>query len=1331
MACHGIEDVNKVKFLIASVGAKVYSKLRLLAVPKSPTELTFAETRKLLQAEYVRTPLVHVAQHTFRQRMQKEGESFRDFYNALKELSRDCGFASTDRLKEELKAQIISGIRDRKTQSYYFMSKNLSLDEVVAKAEVDELAVNSIDHFRKPADSKVDASINKITDPVRRKNAFQKKPNRFRRGSTPHPNQSLTSSASASTGGSVICYRCAKPGHKAPSCHYRNATCNKCQRTGHIAAACGKARESFRPSSYQPPAATGVNQLEPYEIVPIHTLREQYFEIVEMNSLQNRGSIGVNDPTKKVMVELQIEGKPAKFEADSGSKYAVMSKADFDRLGLSKELHPCFIVLQTYSHDYINVIGCIYVNVSYKSRFARDLRLLLVDGNYDAVFGREWLFALNIALVFGPTTACINALPHVSFELEPALKKLATDFNDLFLECFSILKNIVFNVTLKNGSNPIFCRHRNIVYALRDVVDREIDRLVDSKIYEPVESSDWATPIVIVQKSNGTVRLVGDYSVTINTCIVPEDYPIPNIEEILYDFRCCKYYSKFDVREAYMHMPVTEETAKLLTVNTPRGLFKVNRMNYGVQSAPAKWQRYVETVFKPVAGCRCFYDDIKISSEEPYAHLARVKQFFEICRENGIKLRKEKCQLLTDELEYLGFKVNAQGVHKTPGKVTAILSAPAPRNLTEVKSFSGLVGFYSRFVPNMSVLFHPINCLLRKDVPFVWSKDCQTAFEAIKREIASPRVLCHFDPRKKLILATDASPYAIGAVLSHEFSEGERPIAFASRALSKAEQNYSQIDKESLAIFWGVKRFFNYLFARRFTLYVDCKPLQAIFAKNVAKPALSATRLLHYAIFLQGFDYEIKYRRSGDHGNADFLSRFPVEVTEMHQIDEPTVLNLHQICMLPVSIDELADETAKDAETAPLLQKLRQADQGSLTDAEFCSLANYSLEKGCILVGTRVFVPRKFRNAILQELHIGHLGISKMKGLARGYVYWPKIDEAIERIVRLCKPCQANANAVFVPAHPWMQPSAPWERVHIDYAGPFMQHSFLIVVDAYSKWPEVFAVPSARFHGTDSTATIEKLTECFARFGCPVTLVSDNGVQFTSAEFRAFCKRNFIKQMHSAPYFPQSNGQAERFVQTIKRALKIAVLENPTEPLPRKLQTFLMAYRRAPVIGTGKSPSQLMLNRSIRTRIDILSSASEKREPDITIGDEGIAVWFKVFQNSKNWEQGTIVQRVGDVMVDVKDNSGKIHRRHKSQIRTDHTTGSQPQNSASTADSEWPITIPAPTVEPDAEDLPPQLEVVANQDAANVEVPHIPPQEPPVATRRSNRERHAPARFSP
>ncbi len=1310
VACNAITEEKIVNFLIASIGAKVYAKLRLLAVPKRPTELTYTEIQRLLKAEYIKVPLVHVAQHSFRQRTQKEGESFKDFYNALKELARDCQFSTDDRLKEELKTQIISGIRDRKTQGYFFMTKNLSLEDVVHKAEIDEQAITGLDHFRPNGTERTSGGdeIHKLHDRYEKKQFVKKgKQSRFNRKPPAKRTYSSVPEDAASMSKDVVCYRCARPNHKATTCRFRNATCNKCGKPGHIAPACGRSRDSFHASSSSG-SDTKVNQLEPYEIAPLYAVEDR-------------------DPKDKIMVRLQVDGKPALFEADSGSRYAVMSKARLNQLGLTRELQPCYILLQSYSKALINVIGCIYVDVVYKGKLFKELRLCIVEQDYDTVFGREWWYILNFTINFD---APINQVTNVNFDLRSALTNLAVDFKDIFSECIGTLKNMMFNVTLKDDAKPVFCRHRNVVFALREPVDREIDRLIEEKIYEPVESADWATPIVIVQKSNGSVRIVGDYSVTLNRFIVPEDYPIPNIEEILYDFGCCSYYSKFDVREAYMHMPVTPETAKLLTVNTPRGLFKVNRMNYGIQSAPAKWQRYVETIFKPVAGCRCFYDDVKISSENPREHLARVKLFFEICRENNVHLRKEKCQLLSKELEYLGFRVNEKGIHKTTGKVEAVLNAKAPANVTEVKAFAGLVGFYGRFVPNLSAMFYPINQLLRKDVPFEWSQKCQEAFDAIKREIASPRVLCHFDPRKKLILATDASPYAIGAVLSHECSDGEHPIAFASRTLSKSEQNYSQIDKESLAIFWGVKRFFNYLFGRCFTLYVDCKPLQSIFAKNTAKPTLSATRLLHYAIFLQGFDYEIRYRRSEDHGNADFLSRFPVEVANQHMIDEPALIGLHQICTLPINVEKLAEETERDPETSKILKKLRQPEQNEIENTKF------SIEQGCLLFNNRVFIPENLRRTILEELHLGHLGAGKMKGLARNYVYWPKIDGMIEKMVQKCVPCQANANSVAAPIHPWMRPSAPWERVHVDYAGPFLQSCFLIVVDAYSKWPEVFIVPSSQTGGTSSSATIDRLAECFARFGCPVTLVSDNGPQFTSREFVEFCRNNCIKQLHSAPYFPQSNGQAERFVQTIKRALKIAMLENPSEPVHRKLQRFLMAYRRAPVLPSGESPSQLMLNRRIRTRIDVLRGGEAPKSSGVSEKiEEGATVWFKVFHCARNWERGIVLRRIGNVMFDIRDTNGQVQRRHLSQIRKDHTLGGQfPSSSAST--DAWPLAAPplSDPVPETAEEAP--QDCPENSVEQQVDVPHEPAQpaeNPDTApeVRRSDRPKRAPLRFSP
>lgn len=252
---NGIDEEKKAKFFIACVGAVVYQRLLLLAIPKKPTDLSFTEIETLLREEYKKKPLTHVARHNFRQRKQNNGESFRDFYTSLKELSRDCEFGSDDVLKEELKSQLISGIRDPKTQGYYFMQAKLTLDDVVRKAEIDEQAGVGVHHFKNGHENSASSSVHKISEPYSRKkyptpsNRGSSNNNRGayrsnQRSSFDSANQKQQSSNSNSTR-SYVCYRCNREGHKADMCHFRSATCNKCKRVGHIAVACGKPRESF------------------------------------------------------------------------------------------------------------------------------------------------------------------------------------------------------------------------------------------------------------------------------------------------------------------------------------------------------------------------------------------------------------------------------------------------------------------------------------------------------------------------------------------------------------------------------------------------------------------------------------------------------------------------------------------------------------------------------------------------------------------------------------------------------------------------------------------------------------------------------------------------------------------------------------------------------------------------------------------------------------------------------------------------------------------------------------------------------------------------------
>jgi hypothetical protein len=299
-------------------------------------------------------------------------------------------------------------------------------------------------------------------------------------------------------------------------------------------------------------------------------------------------------------------------------------------------------------------------------------------------------------------------------------------------------------------------------------------------------------------------------------------------------------------------------------------------------------------------------------------------------------------------------------------------------------------------------------------------------------------------------------------------------------------------------------------------------------------------------------------------------------------------------------------------------------------------------------------IPTSLRASVLDELHIGHMGISKMKALARSYCYWRNIDSDIEQMVKACRSCCTTQNNVRkIQPHPWDFPKRAWERVHVDYAGPFMDHNFLIIVDAYSKWPEIIKTKS-----TNAAATIEILRDTFSRFGLPPILVSDNGTNFRSAEFETFLKSNGIHHKLSAPYHPATNGQAERFVQIMKQSLRAMA----TEPgdISLKLSRFLMQYRITPHTTTKRSPAELMFGRNIRSRLDIMRSDLQQemslnnytppsRSPCFTPGQ---SVQIRFYNNPSNkWRFGTIVGQRGSLNYDILVD-GIEHHRHVSQIRS-------------------------------------------------------------------------------
>ena len=400
-----------------------------------------------------------------------------------------------------------------------------------------------------------------------------------------------------------------------------------------------------------------------------------------------------------------------------------------------------------------------------------------------------------------------------------------------------------------------------------------------------------------------------------------------------------------------------------------------------------------------------------------------------------------------------------------------------------------------------------------------------------------------------------------------------------------------------------------------------------------------------------------------------------------------------------------------------------------------------SVEKGCVLRGARVTIPHGLRDEVLEELHADHQGMNRTKALARTFVWWPNVDKDIEKKIRKCGGCALQQNnPKATNTHPWVYPETPWQRIHVDFAGPFLGHMFLIVVDAHSKWPEVI-----RMKSTTAIRTVNALRRIFATHGLPVRIVTDNGPQFVSKEFKDFCTANGVQHTLSAPYHPATNGEAERFVQTFKRNMKCR--SAASMDVEKWVSRFLITYRTTPHTVTGMTPSQMLMGRRIRTRMDLVRPdfLTERRDQeDLQRGasgnvrrfKEGEEVLVRVYGADK-WAYGVVEEKQGDLHYQVRT-GGRSMKRHVDQMRTTEAEPSPqklvgnpcPQNNIQERSTESPsedVAAPmspqAPPGSPGARDIPtpggsPEKRT-ENNDGVQADTPVAPPirVQPPRATR--------------
>ena len=362
------------------------------------------------------------------------------------------------------------------------------------------------------------------------------------------------------------------------------------------------------------------------------------------------------------------------------------------------------------------------------------------------------------------------------------LSEILKEHEEIFQDELGTMKDFKAKLVVKSNAKPKFCHPRQIPLALKELVEQELKQLQEKGILEQVKYSEWATPLVRVLKTDGKVQLYGDYKITVNPILDVDQYPLPKPQELLATLSGRQKFTKLDLLAAYQQMLLDDESCKLATVNTHLGLFRYCRLPFGIASAPAIFQHAMDTILQRIPHAIFYIDDVLVTGKTEEEHIQNLAQVLHKLKEQGMQLKEAKCAFFQREVEYLGNRIDANGIYTAPSKLHTIQQAPSPRNITELRAFLGLLNYYGKFIPNLSTLIHPLNVLLQQGARWKWTQVCAIAFKQAKKSLSSDSVLAHYDPQLQLLLylAGDASCYGIGAVLSHRYPDGtERPITYA------------------------------------------------------------------------------------------------------------------------------------------------------------------------------------------------------------------------------------------------------------------------------------------------------------------------------------------------------------------------------------------------------------------------------------------------------------------------------------------------------------------------------------------------------------------------
>ena len=918
-----------------------------------------------------------------------------------------------------------------------------------------------------------------------------------------------------------------------------------------------------------------------------------------------------------------------------------------------------------YSGTEIEILGECLVDFSYDGKGFRH-KFLVVPCNKVNLLGRDICSKLGLQF-------CISN----EYQSNNINDNVLSKFKDYLSPNFESCVSEEIELEVDPNAKPVFSRSRPIPIKLKDKVCNQIDKLVSEGKISKVFQSNWASPSVNVLKKDGTVRLCTDFSSTLNPVVTQVNAKLISVDEVIAQIGDAKFFSKIDLSQAFLQLPLSENSKKYTVMNTCHGLFQWNYLPFGLKSSPGIFQGFMNKVLNGINNIVIYQDDILVLTPTLKMHHEILNKVLETLKKAGIKLNTEKCQFYVDQVNYLGHVFDKKGVYPDPKKVSAIIDAPSPKNLKQLQSFIGLITFYARFVSGFSTLMHPLYQLLKKNVKFVWNDEQQKAFNKLKQIFQSDRVLSLYNPKNETMIECDSSGYGIGAALFQRKNESSdwKPIQFVSRSLNPAEINYSNIEREALSVVFGVEKFRKFLLGKSFIIRNDQKPLRRLFSHDSGVPTSGSARLQRWYLRLSQYNYKFEYSKGESNVTSDCLSRLPLPDTVPDSEPYELIFAINDLNNMPISFEDIKKHTLMDKNLVDLKHFIKFGFPSSKIDQKLSMYKKYSdrlsILKGCIMFDNRVLIPDALREMVLQQFHEDHPGIVAMKSTIRSLIWYIGINEDVEKLVKSCVICQNNRSKPSQKCHvEWPAPQRPWSRIHIDHFF-YDNHICLLAIDSFSKYIECEIVKN-----TSVQETIAILRLILSRQGIPDTIISDNASCFTSFEFKNFMLSNGIEHITPPPYSPQSNGLGEVGVRVVKNLLKKG--KNSGLPFRCQLAKVLFYYRSTPHSVTKVPPCVSLNNRKLVTLKDKINplyspiqtkSSHEKTIKQYNVGD---AVLVLNPSSGPKWHRGIIVGKLGINVYNVfVKKVGLVWKRHLSQLLViPHDHKDQSQNDSQTPDTD-------------------------------------------------------------